>query len=314
MIAWISFSLIVSVILFLDLGVLNKEPHRITSKEAGRNTLIFFLVAMMMAVGVYFVYLHHLVGNPTFVSPYEASLKFVTGYFVEFALSIDNIFVIALLFGKFMVPNKFQHKILFWGIIGAVVFRLLMILFGVTLINNFTWTIYLFGGFLIFSGVKMLFEKEDIDEAETKLEKWIGKVLIIKKDVVSGQFFIKENGRKYATTLFLVLVLVEFTDLIFALDSVPAIISITPDPFIVFTSNIMAILGLRSLYFFLAAMLDKFSYLKYSLVVILVFIGVKMVLSHTVHLPEWLSLIVVLGALILGVVVSLLIRTEKSEN
>lgn len=314
MIAWISFSVIVTIILFLDLGVLNKEPHQITSKEAGRNTLIFFLIAMMMAVGVYFVYLYHLVGNPTLVSPYEASLKFVTGYFVEFALSIDNIFVIALLFGKFMVPAKFQHKILFWGIIGAVIFRLLMILFGVTLINNFTWTIYLFGGFLIFSGLKMLFEKEDAEEAETKLEGWISKVIVIKKDIISGKFFIVENGRKYATTLFLVLILVEFTDLIFALDSVPAIISITSDPFIVFTSNIMAILGLRSLYFFLAAMLSKFSYLKYSLVVILVYIGVKMVLSHTVHLPEWLSLVVVVGALLVGVLVSLFKTSKESTN
>ena len=231
-----------------------------------------------------------------------------------FALSIDNIFVIALLFGKFKVPGKFQHNVLFWGIIGAVVFRLLMILFGVTLINNFTWTIYLFGGFLIFSGIKILFEKEDIENAESKLEKWIGKVLVIKKDIVSGQFFIKEDGRRYATTLFLVLILVEFTDLIFALDSVPAIISITPDPFIVFTSNIMAILGLRSLYFFIAAMLDKFSYLKYSLVVILVFIGIKMVLSHTVHLPEWLSLAVVIGALIIGVIMSLIKESCKPNS
>jgi len=311
-IAWISFSVLVTIILFFDLGILNKEPHRISSKEAGRNTLIFFVIAMLMAVGIYFIYTYQLVGNPTLISPYEASLKFVTGYFVEFALSIDNIFVIALLFGKFMVPDKFQHKILFWGIIGAVVFRLLMILFGVTLINNFTWTIYLFGGFLIFSGLKMLFEKEDIDNAETALERWINKVLVIKKDIVSGRFFVKENGRRYATTLFLVLILVEFTDLIFALDSVPAIISITPDPFIVFTSNIMAILGLRSLYFFLAAMLNKFSYLKYSLVVILVFIGVKMVLSHTVHLPEWLSLLVVIGSLVLGVIVSLMKTATKS--
>lgn len=305
MIAWISFSIVVTIILFLDLGVFNRKSHQISSKEAGRNTLIFFVLAMLMSLGVYFIYQNHLVGNPTLISPYEASLKFVTGYFVEFALSIDNIFVIALLFSKFNVPGKFQHKVLFWGIIGAVVFRLLMILFGVSLINNFTWTIYLFGGFLIFSGIKILFEKEDIEDAESFLEKWIGKVLTIKKDVVSGKFFIKENGRNIATTLFLVLILVEFTDLIFALDSVPAIISITPDPFIVFTSNIMAILGLRSLYFFLAAMLDKFSYLKYSLVVILVFIGVKMVLSHTFHLPEWLSLAVVIGALVVGVILSL---------
>ena len=180
-----------------------------------------------------------------------------------------------------------------------------MILFGVTLINTFSWTIYLFGGFLIFSGLKMLFEKEHVENAESKLEKWIGKIITIKKDVLSGHFFVMENGKRYATTLFLVLILVEFTDLIFALDSIPAIISITPDPFIVFSSNIMAILGLRSLYFFLAAMLNRFGYLKYSLVVILVFIGVKMVLSHTVHMPEWLSLGVVLGSLVAGVVFSL---------
>jgi tellurite resistance protein TerC len=239
-------------------------------------------------------------------------LKYITGYFVEFALSIDNIFERALLFSKFKIPDKFQHKILLWGIIGAVLFRLLMILFGVTLINNFSWAIYLFGGFLIFSGVKMLFEKEDVENAESKFEKLISKVITIKKDVISGRFFVIENGKKYATTLFLVLIIVEFTDLIFALDSIPAIISITPDPFIVFTSNIMAILGLRSLYFFLAAMLSKFSYLKYSLVVILVFIGVKMVLSHTIHLPEWMSLAVVLGSLICGVILSLL-RSSANE-
>lgn len=305
MIAWVSFSVLVTLILIFDLGVLNKNPHHITSKEAGRNTLIFFIIAMLMAGGIYFIYLNQWVENPTQLSPSEASLKYITGYFVEFALSIDNIFVIALLFAKFMVPDKFQHKILFWGIIGAVVFRLLMILFGVTLINNFSWSIYLFGGFLIFSGLKMLFEKEDVENAESSLEKLISKVIVIKKDVLSGQFFIVENGKKYATTLFLVLIIVEFTDLIFALDSIPAIISITPDPFLVFSSNIMAILGLRSLYFFLAAMLSRFSYLKYSLVVILVFIGVKMVLSHVIHLPEWLSLAVVLGSLMVGVVFSL---------
>ena len=305
MTAWISFSVLVTLILVFDLGILNKEPHQITSKEAGKNTLMFFIIAMIMAVGVYFIYENQWVGNPTNLNPYEASLKYVTGYFVEFALSIDNIFVIALLFGKFKVPDKFQHKVLFWGVLGAVVFRLLMILFGVTLINNFSWSIYLFGGFLIFSGLKMLFEKEDVENAESKLEKWISKVLIIKKDVKSGQFFVLENGKKFATTLFLVLILVEFTDLIFALDSIPAIISITPDPFLVYSSNIMAILGLRSLYFFLAAMLDRFKYLKISLVAILVFIGVKMILSHTFHLPEWLSLVVVLGALISGVIYSL---------
>lgn len=306
MFVWIAFSLIVSLVLVLDLGVFNKNPHQITSKEAAKNTLYFFILALSMCAGIYWVYQEGFVNNPTHLSPGNASMKFITGYLVEFALSIDNIFVIALLFSKFSVPSVFQHKILFWGIIGAVIFRLLMILFGVALITHFHWTIYLFGGFLVFSGLKMLFEKEDIENTESKLEVLFNKVFKVKKDTSSGQFFIKENGKKYVTSLFLVLILIEFTDLIFALDSIPAIISITPDPFIVFSSNIMAVLGLRSLYFFLAAMIDRFSYLKYSLVVILVFIGLKMILSHQIHLPEWTSLLVVVTSLIGGVVFSLI--------
>lgn len=312
MYAWIGLSIIVGLILFFDLGILNKDAHKISSKEAARNTLIFFIIAMLMTIGVYFIYQNNWVANPTFITPGQASLKYLTGYFVEFALSIDNIFVIALIFGKFLIPDKFQHKILFWGIIGAVVFRLLMILFGVALINNFTWTIYIFGGFLIFSGLKMLFEKEDAEEVEGKMEQWLNRVLKVKKDVTSGKFFVKENGKTYATTLFLVLILIEFTDLIFALDSIPAIISITPDPFLVFSSNIMAIVGLRSLYFFLSAMLEKFSYLKYSLVIILVYVGVKMILSHTVHMPEWLSLSVVILSLVGGVLYSIY-KSKKIE-
>lgn len=305
MIVWVSFSVILLIILIFDLGVVNKKPHLITAKGAAKNTLYYLIISLLLCVSIYWVYKFELVENPTAITPIEASIKYLTGYLVEFALSIDNIFVIALLFGKFSVPNQFQHKVLFWGILGAIVFRLAMILFGVALITKFHWTIYLFGGFLIFSGIKMLFEKEEIEQTESKIESLFNKVFKVKKDVKSGLFFIVENGKKYVTSLFLVLILIEFTDLIFALDSIPAIISITPDPFIVFTSNIMAILGLRSLFFFLSSMLDKFSYLKYSLVVILVFIGIKMILSHFLEIPEWISLAVVVLALNGGILFSL---------
>ena len=241
-------------------------------------------------------------------------LKYITGYLIELSLSIDNIFVIAVIFTSFKIPKKFQHRVLFWGIIGAIVFRALMILFGVFLIKKFDWIIYVFGAFLIFTALRMLFEKEDhhYDPKQSFVYKSVRKLMPITTVINSQQFFIRKRGLLIATPLFLALILIEFTDILFALDSIPAILAITSDPFLVFSSNIMAILGLRSMYFFLANMIERFGYLKYSLVAILTYVGVKMILAHHIEIPEWFSLSFIGLSLALGVLFSL--RSEKKDN
>src|SRR5690606_28682715 len=271
-------------------------------------------VALLFSIGVYFIFKHEWVENVDNLSPTTAMLKYITGYLIELSLSIDNIFVIAVIFASFKIPKKFQHRVLFWGIIGAIIFRALMILFGVFLIKKFDWIIYVFGVFLIFTGLKMLFEKEDhhYDPKQSFVYKSVRKLMPITTVINSQQFFIRKRGLRIATPLFLALILIEFTDILFALDSIPAILAITSDPFLVFSSNIMAILGLRSMYFFLANMLYRFGYLKYSLVAILTYVGIKMILSHHIEIPEWFSLAFIGLALGLGVLFSL--RQEKKAQ
>jgi tellurite resistance protein TerC len=222
-------------------------------------------------------------------------------------LSADNIFVIAIIFSSFKIPQKFQHRVLFWGILGAIFFRGLMIFLGVALINKFDWITYVFGGFLIFTALKMLLtkEEEDFNPKDSKVYKIIGKIFPIKHEIHGQKFFVRENGINYVTPLFIALIVIELMDVIFAVDSVPAILAITADPFLVFSSNIFAILGLRSMYFFLANMLEKFSYIEYSLIAILTFVGIKMLLVHHYKLPEWASLGFIALALTSGVVFSL---------
>ncbi len=318
MFVWIFFILAVLIFLALDLGVFNKTPHVISSKEAGIWTAVWVSLSFAFSGVIYWLYQSNYIANPDQLKPAEASIKFLTGYLIELSLSADNIFVIAIIFTSFKIAQKYQHRVLFWGIIGAIIFRGLMIFFGVILIRKVDWITYVFGSFLVFTAMKMLFKKEDDDEfnpKESKVYKIIGKVIPISHHRDKEHFIIRENNQNYATPLLVALLVIEVMDVVFAMDSVPAILAITSDPFLVFSSNIFAILGLRSMYFFLANMLQKFSYLEYSLIAILTFVGLKMLLIHFYKFPEWVSLSFIAVSLITGIVVSLkMADTETNEK
>lgn len=309
MIVWIIFIAAVVFALILDLGVFNRKPHEIKTKEAAIWTSVWVTCALLFSGIVYLSFENNWIENPTNLTPTNAVLKFVTGYLIELSLSVDNIFIIALIFSSFAIPKKYQHEVLFYGVLGAIVFRAIMIVFGVALITEFSWMIYVFGVFLILTALKLLFShNKQKDPQDFKIYKWIAKIYPVTTTVEGDQFFIKKNGVKYATPLFVALIIIELTDVFFAIDSIPAILAITADPFIVFTSNILAIMGLRSMYFLVVGMLDKFKYINYSLVVILAFVGVKMIISHQVEIPEWLSLGVIVCSLAGGMLASKFIK------
>lgn len=313
MVVWIIFLAAILLFLALDLGVFNKTPHVISSKEAGIWTGVWVTLSFAFSGVVNWLYGNQLIANPTGIKPSVATIKYITGYLIELSLSIDNIFIIAVIFSSFKISQKYQHRVLFWGILGAIVFRGLMIFFGVILINKFSWMTYLFGAFLLFTAFKMLFKKdeEDFDPKKSLVYRMIGKVIPITTHTEKEHFFTRIDGINHATPLFVALLVIEVMDMLFALDSVPAILAITSDPFLVFSSNIFAILGLRSMYFFLANMLEKFSYLEYSLIAILSFVGIKMLVVHYYKFPEWVSLGFIALSLIVGIVIS--IRKEKTE-
>ena len=312
MIVWISFLVAVLIFLALDLGVFNKTPHIISTKEAGKWTAIWITLSFLFSGVIYWLYKTNYIANPDNLQPTTAAIKFITGYLIELSLSIDNIFVIAIIFAAFKIPQKYQHRVLFWGILGAIIFRGLMIFFGVMLINKFTWMTYIFGAFLIYTAMKMLFNGDDeqFEPKKSFIYKLLKKVMPISNHIDKEHFFVKRKHITAATPLFVALVVIEVMDVVFAIDSVPAILAITSDPFLVFSSNIFAILGLRSMYFFLANMLAKFSYLEYSLIAILSFVGLKMLVHDFIKLPEWVSLAFIAAALIIGIIVSL----QKSKN
>ena len=314
MTVWIIFIASILLFLALDLGIFNKTPHEISSKEAGIWTGIWVTLSFAFSGIIYWLYLNNLMSNPTKIVPTVASIKFITGYLIELSLSVDNIFVIAIIFASFKIPLKYQHRVLFWGIIGAIIFRGLMIYFGVLLVTKFAWMTYLFGAFLIFTAMKMLFtnEEEDFKPEDSKVFKFINKIIPVSTEINSERFFVKQKLKTYATPLFVALIVIEVMDMIFALDSVPAILAITSDPFLVFSSNIFAILGLRSMYFFLANMLEKFSYLEYSLIAILTFVGLKMLVHHYIDIPEWISLTFIALSLLIGILYSLYIDRKKT--
>jgi len=317
MIVWILFLVLIILILALDLGVFNKNPHVISTKEASKWTAIWIASSFLFSGVVYWLYTTNYVLNPDRLRPGVASMKFITGYLIELSLSIDNIFVIALIFASFKIKNEYQHRVLFWGILGAIVFRGLMIFFGVLLINKFSWTTYVFGVFLIFTAMKMLFSSEDEKEFNPQksiVYRILGKIIPISTQTEKEHFFIKTETGNVATPLFVALIIIEVMDVIFAVDSVPAILAITSDPFLVFSSNIFAILGLRSMYFFLANMLEKFSHLEYSLIAILTFVGLKMLLHDYIEIPEWASLGFIFVSLLVGVIVSIKIADKKKTN
>jgi len=308
MLVWILFLAAILAFLALDLGVFNKTPHVISSKEAGKWTAIWVTLSFAFSGIVYWLYQSGFIDNPDRLRPAGAVIKYITGYLIELSLSIDNIFVIALIFAAFKIPQKYQHRVLFWGIIGAIVFRGLMIFFGVLLINKFHWITYLFGVFLIFTAIRMLVKGDDdnFDPVHSLPYRIISKIIPTVQQIDGQRFFhIKETGRRYATPLFVALLVIETMDVVFAVDSVPAILAITSDPFLVFSSNIFAILGLRSMYFFLANMIRKFVYVEYSLIAILTFVGVKMLIADWVEFQEWVSLGFIAVALGIGILVSL---------
>lgn len=314
MIVWIIFLATIFLFLALDLGVFNKNPHIIKPKEAGIWTGIWVTLSFVFSIVINWIYSNGFIANPTNITPSVATIKFITGYLIELSLSIDNIFIIAVIFASFKIPQKYQHRVLFWGILGAIAFRGLMIFFGVILINKFSWMTYIFGAFLIFTAVKMLLkgDEEEFNPKKSFVYRNLRKIMPITTHVEGEYFFVKRKHITAATPLFVALIVIEVMDMLFALDSVPAILAITSDPFLVFSSNIFAILGLRSMYFFLANMLEKFSYLEYSLIAILTFVGVKMLLVHYYKFPEWVSLGFIALSLFVGIVISINKNKNKS--
>ena len=306
MVVWIIFISVILLFLALDLGVFNKTPHVISTKEASLWTIVWVTIGLLFSLVIYALFKNGWVENPTNLLPAQAMVKYVTGYLIELSLSIDNIFVIAVIFTSFKVPPKYQHRVLFWGIMGAIVFRALMIFFGVALITKFDWITYVFGAFLIFTALKLLFSKDDkvYSTKDSIVFKIVRKIIPVSSTIDNENFFVRKKYILAASPLFLVLIMIELTDVLFALDSIPAILAITADPFIVFSSNILAILGLRSMYFFLSNMTSKFHYIKYSLVAILSFVGVKLILVNSYKFPEWFSLGFIFLALISGIMFS----------
>lgn len=313
MIVWISFLVAILLFLALDLGVFNKTPHIISTKEASKWTAIWVTLSFLFSGIIYWLYSNDYISNPDGLKPAAASLKYITGYLIELSLSVDNIFVIAIIFSAFRIPKKFQHRVLFWGILGAIIFRGLMIYFGVLLIHKFIWATYVFGAFLIFTAAKMLFTKEEekFEPKKSFVYRILRKIIPVTTHINDEHFFIKRRHITAATPLFVALIVIEVMDVIFALDSVPAILAITSDPFLVFSSNIFAILGLRSMYFFLANMLEKFAHLEYSLIAILSFVGLKMLLHDFVEIAEWFSLAFIALSLFIGIIISLQLSKQE---
>ncbi len=292
---WIGFNVFVLAMLALDLGVFHRKSHEVKIKEALAWSAVWIALALVFNTMLYFW------------RGEQAALEFFTGYLIEKSLSVDNIFVFIMIFAYFKVPALYQHKILFWGILGALVMRAFFIATGVALIQKFHWVIYVFGAFLIITGIKMALQKDkEIHPEKNPVLKLFRRFMPVTTQYVGDKFFTKIDGRSFATPMFVVLLLIETTDVIFAVDSIPAILAITTDPFIVYTSNVFAILGLRALYFALAGVMQMFHYLAYGLAAILVFVGAKMMLVDFYKLPIGIALGVVAGILTISVVASLL--------
>jgi TerC family integral membrane protein len=301
---WAGFSLFILTMLSLDLGLFNRKAHTIKYREAWIWSGVWVTVAAIFAALVF-----HYRGHST-------GIDFVTGYLIELSLSVDNLFVFLLIFSYFKVPAKFQHRVLFWGVMGALVMRLTMIFIGAALIERFHWIIYIFGGFLVYTGLKMFKQEEiEIHPEQNPVVRLVTRFLPISRQYDDEKFFTIINGKRTATLLFLVLIVVEITDLVFAVDSIPAIFVITRDTFIVYTSNVFAILGLRSMYFLLAGVVDKFRYLRFGLAIVLSFIGVKMLITaFGVHIPTWVSLAVVAVVLLGSIGASLLFPANEETH
>lgn len=324
---WVGFVVVILFLLALDLGVLNRKAHVIRVREALLWTAFYIFLALVFNVVVYFMYENHWlgigarIGLPT--NGKTAAYEYLVGYIIEKSLSLDNIFVIAIIFSYFSVPMEFQHRVLFWGVVGALVMRGLMIAAGATLLQAFSWMNYVFGALLIFSAAKMMLaHNAEVDPENNPLVKLARRMFPVTPGFEGQKFITTLNGRRAITPLFLVLLVVESTDVLFAVDSIPAIFAVTKDPFIVFTSNVFAILGLRSLYFALADLMDKFRYLKTSLVFLLAYIGGKMIIVHYYksHVDEKFtvdavfSLVIIAMILAVGVLASLMAGRRRRHE
>lgn len=301
---WLGFTLFILTMLSLDLGLFNRKAHTIRYREAWIWTAVWVTLASIFAALVF-----HYQGS-------TRGLEFVTGYLIELSLSVDNLFVFLLIFSYFKVPSKYQHRVLFWGVMGALVMRLTMIFVGAALINRFHWIIYIFGAFLVYTGIKMFRSEEmDIQPEQNPLVRFVTRFLPLTRHYEEERFFTRINGKRSGTLLLLVLMVVEVTDLVFAVDSIPAIFAITTNTFIVYTSNVFAILGLRSMYFLLAGVVEKFRYLRTGLAIVLTFIGLKMlVVALGLLIPIWFSLSFVAVVLLGSVIASLVISPEGEKT
>ena len=301
---WVGFSVFILTMLSLDLGLFNRKAHTIKYREAWIWSAVWVTLAMIFAALVF-----QYQGT-------QRGFEFVTGYLIELSLSVDNLFVFLLIFSYFKVPAKFQHRVLFWGVMGALVMRLTMIFIGAALIQRFHWIIYIFGAFLVYTGIKMFRQEEiDIQPEHNPIVRLVTRFLPISKSYEEQKFFTVKNGKRTGTLLLLVLIVVEVTDLVFAVDSIPAIFAITRNTFIVYTSNVFAILGLRSMYFLLAGVVEKFRYLRFGLAIVLTFIGIKMLVTALgLHIPIWFSLIFVATVLLGSVAASLLFPSGEDSK
>ena len=298
---WVAFNVFVVLLLILDLGVFNRKSHTIAFREALLTSFGWIALAMVFALLLYFWHGH------------TTTLEFLTGYVIELSLSVDNLFVFLLIFRFFKVPPEHQHKVLFWGILGALIMRGIFILLGVGLMRRFEWLAYVFGAMLVYSGIKLFTQKDmDIQPERNPVLRVFRRFVPVTPDYEGNKFFVRQP-RLLATPLLVVLLVVETTDLIFAVDSIPAILAITLNAFVVYTSNVFAILGLRSMYFALAGMMDLFHYLHYGLSIVLIFVGIKMILGHHVHIPTVAALGVVAGVLTISVLASVL-HPQKSAQ
>ena len=301
---WIGFNLFVLAMLALDLGVFHRKSHAVSTKEAITWSLVWISLSLVFNAVIYFFWDRMMPGSSYTNS--EAALAFFTGYLIEKSLSVDNIFVFILIFSFFAVPAAYQHRVLFWGILGALIMRGTLIAVGAALLKEFHWVIYVFGVFLIYTGIRMArHQDEEVQPDKNPVVKFFRRFMPVTETFEADNFFIRRAGTLMATPLFLILLIVESTDLVFAVDSIPAIFAVTQEPFIVYTSNVFAILGLRALYFLLANVMDKFQYLKLGLSAVLTFIGVKMVIVDLYHIPVGASLLVVAGILTISILASL---------
>ncbi len=301
---WIGFHIFIFIMLALDLGVFHKKSHKVPVKEALTWSLVWISLALAFNILIYYKF-----GK-------IKALEFLTGYVIEYSLSVDNIFVFILIFSYFAVKDEYQHRVLFWGILGALIMRAIFIFAGVALINRFHWIVIIFGGFLVYTGIHMLFQKDTaVDPEKNAVVKFFKKFLPVSDNYHGDRLFIRQNHKLYATPLFLVLLVIESSDLIFAVDSIPAILAISQDRLIVYTSNIFAILGLRSLYFAVSGIMGFFRFLKVGLAFVLTFVGTKMLLAFFhVEIHIVLSLLIIVSILAISIIASLIIKPAEETK